>query len=283
MVEFEPCRIPLIVTCFLVLLSNAGMVKSICFNNERRSVDFIFGAIGFSNVTLCLLLILRAIFENDTDNRYLGVEVAGLSAVVSLYFMQLGTNIALAYDRYVAVSQPMRYRVGSWFSVLKKLLLGGLITTIACSAAMACVAVLVLHKVSYLLKVVGISRLVGSVSFAIIYYRIFHAYKASQTSLGIDSTSKQNVRIEANKIEIGVSAAMRQIKAKRERSLMKMCIGITVSFIIFNLPVMIYNGFFGFGEDCNTTQGKLLVASVTMMSINMLLDPCWYFKMVKRG
>ena len=73
-----------------------------------------------------------------------------------------------------------------------------------------------------------------------------------------------------------------RVRSRSEKHLMKMCIGITGSFALFNLPVFIYSAIADLEPTCNNLQGILLLSGMALMKVNMAFDPLWYYYIQKR-
>ena len=273
MSAIEMCRIPVLIGSFLAIVSNVIMVRSIHANKKHhKSFYFIIVCLGLSNIVLSILLIIRGIYENYFEDTNVALEVTTLSAATSSYFMQLGANHSLALDRYIAISQPLRYRLSSWLRSTKKFLACELIIIAVCSIIMVCICIIQYQKQSYLYHALGLIRLVGCLSIIVIYYKIVRSFKASRLRVANQSSIT----------EVRASTVPQNVRDKQETHLIIMSIGVTGSFIMFTLPIILYNSFLKFGKDCNTVEGKALVASVTIMDLNLIFDPVWYFYMESR-
>lgn len=272
MVAFRLCFTPIILACTLAAGLNIAMLKSISHMNRKHwSTHFIFTSTGISNLSVCLLLVVRSA-SNAYTSEIPTLEAIVLSAVVSSYFSQFGINVALAYDRYVAVRQPLKYRSGLWLKTLKKLFAAGLAVIIIISLVLSFVCTLQFKQKSYLLYIVGVSRLAGCLIFVVIYSKVYKSFKASRLrTTHVSRSAKPEC-----------SAVAQNIRARMESHLLKICIGVSGSYILLNLPMMIYDSFVSFSDNCETVEGEALVAVVTLMNINMVLDPCWFFFMARR-
>ena len=71
-------------------------------------------------------------------------------------------------------------------------------------------------------------------------------------------------------------------RSRNDKHLLMMCIGITGSFVLSNLPISIYSTFGGIGITCDTFQGKLLSFFMFLVKVNVAFDPLWYFYIEKR-
>lgn len=75
-------------------------------------------------------------------------------------------------------------------------------------------------------------------------------------------------------------AAMEQARRKQEKHLNKLATGITLSFMVCNLPMMAFVGMYEVkmeSQTCYTNEGMFYTFSLGFVCLNMLFDPIWYF------
>ena len=189
----------------------------------------------------------------------------------SLSNMNLALNVAIAYNRFCAVSEPKRYSEEKERSRLQKRLIAIVVVTSIVSGVATWVVTGVVQRRMVRNWIEAASRFVAYALLCIIYVKIFRKVKAHNQSVA--ST---------------VSAGNEEGRQKRdsdkihEKYLMKLFLGITVSFFIFNLPIMIIAPQFNEMTGCEAIQGKLLIAAVTFVVLGMTFDPLWYFLLWRR-
>lgn len=272
MADFQFCRVPIIATCVFAVGSNVPMLWSILKKRgPTRSTYFVFATIGFSNLFFCLLLVIRALSEDSTRQRPV-LEATLISAVLVVLLFQIFSNYALAYDRYIAVSQPLAYRLSSRLSHLKKCYVAAFVIITIFSTTVSFLCILKYENKMYLARVMTGSKLAFCIPFLVIYYKIYQSFKTGSRCRSNRTENSRQFQTE----DVQLS------RRKQEKHLVMNCLGVTITFLLLNLPLIILDALTSFGDDCSTAQGKALASSITLVNINITLDPCWYFNMERR-
>ena len=268
MATFPFCRIPLALFSLVAFIANIAMMISIYKNNSmKRSMAFIFTCIGMINAVSAVLFVTT--FHPDFTAGVTFTEtIVTDSSVIILALFQLQSNAALAYDRYLAVSQPLEYRLNATLKKLKKRFWIASIVVIMLAGVTAYLGALYQYRKASLM-VVGSFRLITFAYFGVIYYKIFSTFKKNQSNIENALPSAQ--------------PALQRIRAKQERHLISVCVAVTGSFIILNLPVTVISYIYDLNEffsaSCSTAVGIITSVCVSFDAINMAFDPFWYFWM----
>ena len=265
---------PLLILSSVAVTSNFAMMICIYKNNGvKRSMYFIFACIGLSNAISALLCFVAFVHPQSTVKNTFLELVAIDVVVIFLSFFQLQANLALAYDRYLAVTQPLQYKSDETLRKVKRNFLIATISTLVV-ACIAGVLSAIYQQSKAPLFVVGVARLITFALFIIIYSMLFKKYQKSQANIGHLSASGP-----------GQSLAVQEARAKREMHLFSMCLGVTVSFIVLNLPIVIASGIYGMddiNERCDTKASIVTSICLCFDILNVAVDPLWYLFIERR-
>ena len=240
-----------------------------------RKTDLLFAALGLSNFSVSAYMIFRAFMIsllklNEKVITHVETVLYGLYAILSNTNLTL--NVAIAYNRFCVVSEPMRYSDEKERSRLQKRFIVIVLVTSVVSGVTTGVVIGVVNSRIVRNWIEAVSRFLAYVLLCIIYVKIFRKVKAHNQSVKTTiSTGKEG---EDRKLSDG--------KKRHEKYLMKLFLGITISFFIFNLPVMIIGPQFDEIRGCESIQGKLLIAAVTSVILGITFDPLWYFFLWRR-
>ena len=266
------CGVPLMLACLSGLGLNTAMISYICKKRGlKRSSCFTFASVGLFNAAFSISLIFRGISLRVSQLKSKQVETVAVCLYLTCSLSQLLGNVALACERYQAIVTPFKHSASSALKRVQIGLLIGIIACIACGCAVGLSSV-IYHREDIVFYLIQISRLFAIVLLAILYFKIFRSFKNNRVNLQ-ETTCSENSAAQ-NEAE--------ETRVKKERKLLKMCLGITISFATLNLPVTLYNAFEATGHDCNTRKGKILAAFFFLLILNIVFDPLWYFYMEKR-
>ena len=262
--SFATCKISAFLLAVIAFISNIAMIIAIRIRNKlKQSIYYNFTCIGVINVIVLLSVPLRMHTE-------LKRKAISNFIVVTIVLLQLQANLALAYDRYLAVSQPMQYRLASTLKRVKRRFFIASIFTIVVAGTTALVGAVCPHAKATMV-VVGCARLIAFLLIAISYYLVFKKYKQSQIRDPNDNRSRDPVFLQS--------------REKKEKHLLKMCLGTSLSFIFLNSPLIIAIFIYGahdVSDDCGTQRGIVLLVCTCLDILNRIFDPLWYFYMEKR-
>ena len=270
------CAIHIAVLDIVSVIANFSMIIHIWrTRNNARKVDFLFAALGLSNFALSVFIIFRVVVTslltfNDTRTSTIEAFIYGLYGVLST--QNLSLNAGIAYSRFCSVSQPMRYSTGQERSRLQKKLL--LIITVISTVFGVAIGLATGIAQSRVVRnwIEASSRFLTYILLCMIYGKIFWKVKVHNQSMinptGIGSEEE--------------NSTFRQAKLNHERYLTRLFLGITISFFVFNLPMMIIGTIIPSVHGCDTVEGKLLTFAVTFVITGMVFDPFWYFFLWRR-
>ena len=215
-----------------------------------KKTDSLFAALGLSNFSLSAFTIFRSFMLslttlNDTRTSLLDAVLFGLHATLSN--INLSLNVAIAYSRFCAVAEPMKYSEKKERSKLQRRLIaiivvGSLALGIATGVALGFVRIRLVRN-----WIEAVSRFITYVLLCILYVKIFRAIKVhNQSVINAVSTGGQ---MENNSIY--------ERHQNHEKYLMKLFLGITISFLVFNLPIMIIGPLISVVTGCESIEGKV--------------------------
>ena len=271
------CAIHLPVIDIASTIANLAMVFHIWKNRKTsKKIDLLFAALGLSNFSFTIYMIVRfvtvrLIAFNDTKTSLFEAVSFGLYTILS--DLHLSLNVAIAYSRFCAVAQPRKYSEEKERSRLLKRLIA---ITVVGSLTLGMANGIVLGFVQIRLVrnwIEAASRFITYVLLCIIYVKIFRKVKAHNQSVA-NAVSTEG-QVETNSIS--------ERHQNHEKYLMKLFLGITISFLVFNLPIMIIGPLTPIATGCDLMEGKLITSAFTFFIVGKAFDPMWYFFLWKRS
>ena len=267
----KACSVSLAVLDVVSIIANFSMIVHIWkTRNNARKVDFIFAALGLSNFGLSVFIMFRALVTsllrfNDASTSPIQAFLYGLYGVLSSQNLLL--NVGIAYSRLCSVSQPNEYSSGKNRSRLQKKLV--LFTSVVSNVLGVATGLATGFVQSRIVRnwIDASLRFLAYLLLCIIYGKIFWKVRVHNRSM-VNPAGIGN--------EEGNSTTC-QARLEHEKYLAKLFFGITVSFLIFNMPVMIIGTIFPAVPECGTVQGNLLTSAIVFTIIGMAFDPFWYF------
>ena len=102
----------------------------------------------------------------------------------------------------------------------------------------------------------------------------------------IISKLRMNSKVAAaNRERNGIRPSVASVETGSDRGnkrLLKICLAIPVYSFILNLPLIIYNCIYGFGEPCQSSNGKVLVFLMSLVLSSLVIDTIVYFIATRR-
>ena len=271
MTSIKICRVPVGVFSVLAVFLNITMVIFVLkVTGTKRGFHVILICIGLLNGITALPMgvfsFVRLSFMDDNEN---DSSLAKPILIISLLLLQLHVNLALAYDRYLAVTKPMQHRSAVLMRKSKMHLTIGAVCVLTISGIMAYLTVS--HPQSTLPAVaVGCGRFITFISLAVFHYKIVRLYKKSQAITdSINATSS-------------IQTAAQKVRELNERHMTYKCIGITLSYVILNLPLAIASLTISETTGCSTLVDVVFSICLSLDAFNRTTDPIWYFFMERR-
>ena len=253
------------------LILNITMIITIWKKHGlRRGSYLLFAKIGQSNAVFLMGIFVSGfvIFSDPS----VPLRLAFGSFTLGFSLAQIFANIALAGDRYYATHFPLQYRQKSTMQIwMKPMLIGETFCMIA-GWGFGYLDVIV-HAELIVRKTLMASRLVAILVMAVLYNKVFKKFRSARVNV----SRNDNMANPRNPTEENQG-----VRSRNERHLLKMCIGITATFAVLNLPLSIYSAMYEEEKDCSTFQGKLNAFFLFLVQANMAFDPFWYFYMEKR-
>ena len=265
------CIIPIAIATLIALISNVKMVISIWkMHGCRQGSYLLFAKIGQSNAVFLVAILITGFLLNSDPSVSLRLVFGSLTLGFSL--AQIFANIALACDRYYATHFPFQYRQNMTSKIWMKPLLIGETASMIAGWGFGYLDVII-HAELILRKVLVTARLGAILVMAVLYYKVFKKFRSSRVNV----STNNNIASPRNPTE-----GDQGMGSRHEKHLLKMCIGITATFAVLNLPFSIHGAMFEEEKDCITFQGKLNASFLFLVQANMAFDPFWYFYMEKR-
>ena len=255
------CRFPGLILSITALIANIAVILSIIRNrNTKPTCGFIIACICFSNTIFGLSQPISAAIGSSFQavKQYISIPIV---------FVQLGLHFLLAYDRWTAVAQPQKYKQPHHRMVLKRIALLLVATAILIGIVIGVSPVIVYVVMYYVTLSI---RVLAIFAISILYTYLYKSIKAN------------NRRIAGRSNEINNDNPGTQLRRKNERYLFFLCMWITASYLVFNIPISVFTALVKRNPPCSTTNGKIFGAVFFIFVMNSLCDPVTYFIMERR-
>ena len=268
------CTIPMLILLILAGSSNVSMVVHIIkFGNSSHGAGCIFMLIGVSNATVSIFVCVQSIFRKMTVP---APATWFVSIVLTIAFiLQMSFNVVLAVERLEVVSKPLKYRTqNAKKSLERKLCLVVVILSIIVGGTVSSLR-LIFDNYLIMSASLSASRIIGYITLSVIYCKLYFAMKSQNSTVG-----------EGQVEQGGLSASNNHIIARRRERLehsRRFFIGITMSFFVLNLPIMVTFLTTKERPHCTSTMGIISNVSVMFSNLNMVFDTIWYFYMNRRA
>ena len=255
------CRIPALVLSVTALVANISVIVSIMRNKSTRSTcGFIIACICFSNTIFGFSQPISAAIGSS-------FQAVRQYTSIPIVFVQLGLHFPLAHDRWITVAKPQKYRQPHHRIVLKRTAVVLVITAIAIGIVIGSSPAIVYVAMYYITLSL---RVLAIIVISILYIYMYKSVKVNNRRVAGHSN-------EANNDNPGT-----QLRRKNEKYLFFLCMWITASFLVFNIPISVFTALVKGNPPCNTTNGKLFGAVFFVFVINGLCDPITYFIIERR-
>ena len=268
------CTIPILILIILAGSSNVSMVVHIIkYGNSSYGAGFTFMLIGISNATVSIFICIQSILRQIT----VPTPVTWFASIVLTigFILQLCFNVVLAVERLELISKPLKYHTqNAKKSLERKLCQVVIMLSIIIGGTVGSLR-LVFDNYLILSASLSASRIIGYITLSVVYCKLYLAMKS------------QDLAVQEGQVEQGgSSASSSHIIARRRERLehsRKFFIGITMSFFVLNLPIMVT--FLTTKEQpyCTSTKGIISNVSVMFSNLNMVFDTIWYFYMNRRS
>ena len=274
MIQLFFCSMSVAVISILTAVPNIYMLVQI-YRNPNTSIGAgrMFTLIGVSNVACALLISIHKFMIVTTSSPILWF-VATCSVVSSL--LQLGFNVSLAYERLQVFKHGLAYHTSEAKRELERKLSICVVISSMIIGILSSTLRFTLGNVMFLAIPMATTRILGYIALCVIYVKLYVTIKSqNQAITAITAEQGQSSSIIGNGIV--------KLRQKRLKHAKMFFIGITSSFCISNLPIMIIFLTINKTPVCNTVEGLLLTTSISMSLFGMAFDAAWYFYMKRRS
>ena len=255
------CSIFGLVLSVIAIIANIAVVISIY--KQRTFIQpsiFNIGCICLSN---CVVSGIRFVLVPFGASAHLfRIILAG-----SFIFVQLGLHSALAYDRWNAVSKPLKYRQPGYAKTSKRITLFTVLAGMAIGVAICAPQ----NHVSYNVNAIILGfRSVATVTLTLAYIRIYVKVRERSTRIGDNPSNDTN------------SSVASQVRTNREKYLFLASLWITMSFLVLNIPLAVFATFVQAGAPCASVDGAIFAFVYFCFVFSSVCDPISFFMMERR-
>ena len=188
-----------------------------------------------------------------------------------LAIQQLASQLSISIERLIAVCLPFQYRA-KYGDGDRKLIAAAiwLLSAVFGAGIGSC---------SVLFQIPTLSSISTWVFFAgaMLTQVILYAFIIRE----VKATSRAVSRVgDGGGVKDSNACKRDELRRKQEKKLHILAIGITITYICCNLPITIFVGFYDFkmaSQTCYTNEGLFYTISLAFVSMNLLIDPLWYF------
>ena len=264
------CKYHLFILNAVVILGNVATLVYIIINRKKKTgQSLLYGCLCASNM-FCSVYV----FFTATMGIWQAIKLPGdhLLSILTVSFrcitvcFNCGFNLAIAYSRMCAVTQPFKYLNAVTVRRLnRRLVLTVFISTLGFASLNA--FVIAKTKIQSLNNwAITITLVITYIALCITYFRLVRAYQRGNNDLAAASQAGTNMHVIEE-------------RKRKERYLTCLFIGTTTSFFIFNLPVIILLPMISPSAtvSCSSTNAKLALFATTFSLLDILIDPFWFF------
>ena len=264
------CKYHLVILNAVVFIGNVAMAIYIIINRKKQfRGSLLYGCLCASNTFSSLYMFLPAAISNrqavkDESDHPLSILTVSFRCIIVCF--NCGFNLAMAYSKICAVTQPFKYSNAVAVRRLnRRLVLTVFISTLGFATLNAFVTATT--KIQSLNNwAITITLVITYIALCITYFKLVRAYQRGNNNLAAASPGGNNMHVIEE-------------RKRKERYLTCLFIGTTTSFFIFNLPVMVLLPMISPSAKatCSSTNTKLALFAATFSLIDILLDPLWFF------
>ena len=269
------CKLPTAIVSSMGSLSNIFMIVFIqCSTRLQGPMKTLVTNLGCVNALLSTMISVRtfiSIFSEEQSKFSDTTKAIVMSFGCFLTILQLASQLCISIERMVAVRMPFTYRSTYARSGRKLLMVAVWLASAVIGAAIGGLGekfhIPLLISISTWLFFTGVL-----IMQAVLYVSIIRGFRA--TSIAVSEV----IEIETDQPS---SVSNREIlRRKQERRLHLLAAGILVSYTCCSFPLMAFVGIYELkieSQSCYSKEGLFYTVSLGFVSLNMLIDPLWYF------
>ena len=268
----ENCKFHITCISIISIVANIAMITHKMTRGKiTNNNQLLFTGIGISNVLLSVYFLSRS-FVNLSDSKtkvtVRPVHSVAYSFSLGLSCLHLFMNLAMQFNRYYVTLRPLKYsNKQEKVQLQRRLLLIVFLSSLAISLINGYILTIT-HSYRFFNWAMTASRFFTHIFLCVMFVKIFKKVKAQSKSCREEEADKEFVKAGSD--------SSSRIK-DRDKYLRRLFTGISISFFIFNLPIMIAAPFHDTTTNCGTLKGRLMIVVVTISTLGLVFDPLWYF------
>ena len=271
---FRHCYFLLASLAIIAVSTNAAMVIHICkCGSSTNRANYMFKLIAVSNATYSICLCIQAALTKADVPLALVCFISTLT--ITSFHLQFGFNVSLALERYLFIANAVKYHSEEAKKRLEKRLSIVVFTLSFIIGINFSMLRFLLKNILFLTIPMAVSRIIGNISLCILYFKLYVAMKSQNQSIVGISPEQGAPPISNNEM---MARRMKHVEHSK-----RFFIGITSTFFVLNLPMMILFFITSDSLPCNTMRGILALLCVCLSLFNMVFDSIWYFYMNRRS
>ena len=269
------CKLPTAIVSSMASLCNIFMVVFIQPTTRLHGpMKTWVTNLGCVNALLSTMISVRtfiSIFSKEQSKLPNTTKTILMSFGSFLTILQLASQLCISIERMVAVRMPFTYRSKYARSGRKMLTVAVWLASAVIGTAIGSLGVNfhlpILISISTWLFFAGVL-----ITQALLYASIIR---------GVRVTSQAVSEVVEMETYQPPSVSNREIlRRKQERRLHILAAGILISYTCCSCPIMVFVGIYELeveSQSCYSKEGLFYTVSLAFVSLNMLIDPLWYF------
>lgn len=268
------CEIPRLAAGIPATALNVVMVIHIFkYKNPNHGVGSLFQLIGICNILFGIFMSFKALVDHSQQPKAIHWFVT--TGTMTSFCLHLGFNIALAFKRQQLISKPLHYHTSEFGKALERKLCLVVIIVSFTIGLSSTIAAFTSNTMLVLFISIAVTRILGYVTLCILYVLVFRKIKERKV---VTDTSSANTAQPSTSNSDVVSRQKRKLAHTK-----KFLIGITTSYLLFNLPTMITFLAIDDIKPCDSIKGIAASVSTVLTFFNCIFDVIWYFYMERRS
>ena len=269
------CKLPTVIVASMASMSNVLMIvfiqRTTKLHGPMKTWVTNLGCVNILLSTLISVQTFTSIFPGEQSNFSDTGKAALLSFGSFLTILQLASQLCISIERMVAVRMPFKYRSRYAHSSRKMITVAVWLASVVIGATIGSLAVKfhipVLTSIFTWLFFTAVL-----ITQALLYLFIIRKVRATSVAVNevIETGADQPPNVSNREIP----------RRQHEKRVHQLAAGIIISYTCCNFPLMVFVAIYDVtvgSNSCYNKRGLFFTVSMSFVSLNLLIDPLWYF------